>query len=62
MEGQRSRPLLAQVTDELAAHLAVDELFGPCLRFQPPPTESVEPVLASQGGSAGSNPVGGTDR
>jgi dihydrolipoamide dehydrogenase len=31
--------VLAQVTDELAAHLAVDELFGPCLRPDRPGSE-----------------------
>lgn len=32
MAVQSHRPVLAPVTDELAAHLAVDALFGPCLR------------------------------
>jgi hypothetical protein len=32
MAAQQGRPLLVEVTDNLAAHLAADVLFGPCLR------------------------------
>lgn len=32
MADERRRPVLVQVTDELAAHLAADGLFVPCLR------------------------------